>query len=94
MVPKKISEPLSEKIGTGEKCQNRYRKDLVPEKRSWNRYQENLKPELIFVAKNGIRTGKICYQKKYWHRYQKYWFRYRFKFWIPLHLHTGCNHCQ
>ena len=29
---KKVSVPVSEKIGTGKKSQNRYRKNLVPEK--------------------------------------------------------------
>ena len=29
---KKVSEPVSEKFGTGKKSQNRYRKNLVPEK--------------------------------------------------------------
>ena len=29
---KKVSEPVSEKIGTGKKSRNRYRKNLVPEK--------------------------------------------------------------
>ena len=28
---KKVSEPVSEKFGTGKKSQNRYRKNLVPE---------------------------------------------------------------
>ena len=35
---KKVSEPVSEKFGTGKRSRNRYRKNLVP--------------ELIFVAKN------------------------------------------
>ena len=34
---KKVSEPVSEKFGTGKKSRNRYRKNLIP--------------ELIFVAK-------------------------------------------
>ena len=29
---KKVSEPVSEKFGTGKKSRNRYRKTLVPEK--------------------------------------------------------------
>ena len=29
---KEVSEPVSEKIGTGKKSRNRYRKNLVPEK--------------------------------------------------------------
>ena len=29
---KKVSEPVSEKFGTGKKYRNRYRKNLVPEK--------------------------------------------------------------
>ena len=29
---KKVSEPVSEKIGTGKRSRNRYRKNLVPEK--------------------------------------------------------------
>ena len=29
---KKVSEPVSEKFGTGKKSRNRYRKNLVPEK--------------------------------------------------------------
>ena len=31
-VPEKVSEPVSEKFGTGKKSRNRYRKNLVPEK--------------------------------------------------------------
>ena len=29
---KKVSEPVSEKFGTGKKSRNRYRQNLVPEK--------------------------------------------------------------
>ena len=32
MVPEKVSEPVSEKIGTGKKSRNWYQKNLAPEK--------------------------------------------------------------
>merc|ERR1719500_2699984 len=53
---KKVSEPVSEKIGTGKKSRNRYRKNLVPERYRYreflfffwwyrNRYRKKLVPE-------------------------------------------------
>ena len=36
-----VSEPESEKIGTGKKSRNRYRKNLVPERKYRNRYRKN-----------------------------------------------------
>ena len=44
---KKVSEPVSEKFGTGKKYRYRYRKYLVSEKI----IGKNLVPELIFFAK-------------------------------------------
>merc|ERR1719295_571133 len=59
---KKVSEPVSEKFGTGKKYRNRYRKNLVPEKslgtgigKIWYR-----KKVSVSVSLNILGTVTLC----------------------------------
>ena len=74
---KKVSEPVSEKFGTGKKSRNRYRKNLVPEKslgtgigKSWYRkkyryrYRKYLVPEKVSVSFKILGTVTHWYPKK------------------------------
>ena len=64
---KKVSEPVSVKIGTGKKSRNRYRKNLVPEKslgtgigkiwyrkKSRNRYRKFFRTKTDFSNLEGL----------------------------------------
>ena len=69
-----VSEPVSEKFGTGKKSRNRYRSNLVSEKslgtgigKIWYRKKVPVSVSKIFS------TGK------------KYRYRYRPTFWVPSH---------
>ena len=70
---KKVSEPVSEKIGTGKKSRNRYRKNLVPEKslgtgigKIWYRKKSRNRYRKKFGTgkSTGIGIENIWYRKK------------------------------
>ena len=67
LVPKKFSESVPEKFGTGRKSRNQYQKNLVPKKVS-----ESVSKKFGTEKSLRIGLGNIWYRKKSQNRYWKF----------------------